>query len=57
VRLEGLCQLKNPVTSSGIEPATPGLYHSASTNYVAAGGIMRSDRKEGGVNRNTWIKG
>jgi hypothetical protein len=35
VRLEGLGQLRNPITSSGIEPANfPAL--SASTNYATA---------------------
>jgi hypothetical protein len=33
MRLEGLGQLKNPVTSSGIEPATIRLVHSDSVNY------------------------
>jgi hypothetical protein len=35
VRLEGLGQLKNPVTS-GIEPATFRLQHSASNNSAGA---------------------
>jgi hypothetical protein len=34
VLLEVLGQLKIPMTSSGIEPATFWLYHSASTNYA-----------------------
>jgi hypothetical protein len=34
VRLEGLGQFKNPMTSSGIEPATFRLV--ASTNYATA---------------------
>jgi hypothetical protein len=34
--LEGLDQLKNPMTSSGIEPATLRLEQSASTNYATA---------------------
>jgi hypothetical protein len=33
--LEGLGQLKNPVTSSGIKPATFQLVGSASTNYAS----------------------
>jgi hypothetical protein len=37
VWLEGLGQLKNPMTSSGIEPATFRLVaYSASTNYATA---------------------
>jgi hypothetical protein len=36
VRLEGLGELKNPMTSSEIEPATFRLEHSASINYVTA---------------------
>jgi hypothetical protein len=37
VRAKGLGKLeKNPITSSGIEPATFGLQHSASTNYATA---------------------
>jgi hypothetical protein len=30
-----LDQVKNPMTSSGIETATSGMWHSASTNYAA----------------------
>jgi hypothetical protein len=36
VRLKVLGQFKNPMTSSGIEPATFRLEHSASNNYVTA---------------------
>jgi hypothetical protein len=36
VRLEELSHLKNPMTSSGIKPATSGLYYSTSTNYATA---------------------
>jgi hypothetical protein len=36
VRLEGLCQLKNQMTSSRNEPATFRLVHSTSTNYATA---------------------
>jgi hypothetical protein len=36
VRLEGLGQLKNPMTSSVIEPVTFRLVASASTNYATA---------------------
>jgi hypothetical protein len=42
VRLEGLGQLKNPTTSSGIEPVTFWLVDSASTNY-AKGLILFSE--------------
>jgi hypothetical protein len=36
VRLEGIGQLKNPMTSKGIEIATIGLERSARTNYATA---------------------
>jgi hypothetical protein len=36
VRLEGLGQLKNPMTSSGIKPATFWLVAYVSTNYTTA---------------------
>jgi hypothetical protein len=36
VRLEGVSQLKNPVTSSGIELVTFKLVACASTNYATA---------------------
>jgi hypothetical protein len=36
VRLEGLGQFKNPMTSSGIESQPSGLQHSSSTIYATA---------------------
>jgi hypothetical protein len=41
VWLEGLSQLKNPMTSSGLKPATFWLVVSASTNYTTSCNPMK----------------
>jgi hypothetical protein len=44
LQLEGLGQLKNPMTSLGIEPATFYLQQGASTNYITACPPHRHDK-------------